>query len=341
MSDPRLHLPDHLHSRKRALAYALMGGGVALLIAIALLLMFVDRSSGSSPSNGEHSVTLCHATQRPVDPFNEITVDVDAGGLKGGHDGDNHQNGEDIIPPFTYVDKDGRVHSFGGRNLSTRYGTSTGQQVLDNHCVIPETPPYDACPNLAGTQGAVPEGYVVDGQGNCVPRQAEDVCTNLDGNQTTVPDGYELVDGKCVAIPADVCPNIDGIQAVVPSDLVLDNTGACVKVPAANDVCPNLDGEQTALPTGTEQDASGNCVPVKGSETPGGSDTTPTGTTTTGTTPTTPNNVTTPTGSETTVTSTELPFTGSTLWPLGIAGSLLLIAGAALELAGRRSRQHR
>ena len=82
-------------------------------------------------------VTLCHATPpaTAANGWNSITIDDDAV-VKQGHD--NHAM--DIIPAFTYWDKDGQ-HSYPGKNLSTIFGWGvTGQQVLDNGCAIPTQP---------------------------------------------------------------------------------------------------------------------------------------------------------------------------------------------------------
>lgn len=82
-------------------------------------------------------VTLCHATASPTNPFNLLTVDDDAV-FKQGHD--QHQNDGDIIPSFTYWDKDGQ-HTFPGQNLNTLYGWgATGSEVLAAGCVIPPPP---------------------------------------------------------------------------------------------------------------------------------------------------------------------------------------------------------
>lgn len=121
-------------------------------------------------------VTLCHATHSSGNPFNLITVDADAV-FKQGHD--QHQDGEDIIPAFTYYVNEvvGRehkdvyhsnkyepgschlgwsckserdvmgdvAHQYAGKNLTTLYGWgATGAAVLANGCEIPEKP-YVAC----------------------------------------------------------------------------------------------------------------------------------------------------------------------------------------------------
>lgn len=82
-------------------------------------------------------VTLCHATASQTNPFNLITVDDDAV-FKQGHD--QHQNNGDIIPSFTYWDKNGQ-HTYPGQNLTMLYGWgATGAEVLAAGCVIPPPP---------------------------------------------------------------------------------------------------------------------------------------------------------------------------------------------------------
>lgn len=94
---------------------------------------------------------------------------------------------------------------------------------------------------------------------NPCPIQPTDLCPNIPGVQLTIPQGLILdVNGNCVPPPTDVCPNIPGDQATVPTGLIVDANGNCVPPP---DLCPNIAGNQTALPAGWSIDASGNCVP--------------------------------------------------------------------------------
>lgn len=62
----------------------------------------VSPSVSPSPEEDD-TVTLCHATHSQGNPFDKITVAVAA--ALNGHLGANHQNGEDIIPPFTYLNQ--------------------------------------------------------------------------------------------------------------------------------------------------------------------------------------------------------------------------------------------
>lgn len=122
----------------------------------------------------------------------------------------------------------------------------------------------DMCPNIPGNQPTVPDGMLVDENGDCytpTPPPQPDACPNIPGNQTSVPNGYyQNTAGDCVpqtVPPQDVCPNIPGIQESVPEGMETSGNGSCVQ-PLA-DLCPNIDGPQTVLPEGMEVDESGNC----------------------------------------------------------------------------------
>jgi hypothetical protein len=72
-------------------------------------------------------VTLCHATHSLGNPF--VTINVAAAAAYNGHLGDgngDHQEGEDIIPPFTYK---GQVYS--------QNWDAAGQATYNNGCVAP------------------------------------------------------------------------------------------------------------------------------------------------------------------------------------------------------------
>lgn len=70
-------------------------------------------------------VTLCHATSSKTNPYVVITIDPN-GVIKQGHD--QHQDGRDIIPAFTY-EENGQVVSYPGKNL-----TPEGLALLANGC---------------------------------------------------------------------------------------------------------------------------------------------------------------------------------------------------------------
>jgi LPXTG-motif cell wall-anchored protein len=276
-------------------------------------------ASPDDPNFG-HKETICHATGNGS--FVSITVDVAATGLQGGHA--NHSG--DIIPAFTYVDKDGVTLSYAGKNLGTMYNGSAGAQVLANGCVVP---PEDLCPNLDGVQETVPSGYTLE-NGICVQDNPNDVCPNLDGVQTSVPNGYTLENGVCVLEnPDDVCPNLDGVQSSVPDGYTLED-GQCV-VESADDLCPNLDGVQSSVPEGYEIE-NGDCVPVDTAvagetESPESTTTTTTTTRTTTTGGAVRGAAAQPSGS--------LPYTGAAQEWMVLLGMVLIGAGLLLHLRSR------
>jgi hypothetical protein len=91
-------------------------------------------------------VTLCHATGSETHSFEEITIA--AAGAYNGHLGTgngDHQNAEDIIPPFTFQ---GQVYS---QNWDT-----AGQATHENHCVAPtENDPEDPKVTLCHATGSL------------------------------------------------------------------------------------------------------------------------------------------------------------------------------------------
>lgn len=84
-----------------------------------------------------------------------------------------------------------------------------------------EGPPVDVCPNIEGNQAVIPEGLVLDDEGNCVEPEEP---------------------------PVDVCPNIEGNQSEVPEGLIVDQAGNCVEpeppcVPIWTEGDPTVIGE--------------------------------------------------------------------------------------------------
>jgi hypothetical protein len=109
----------HHWIRLRRIAFV----GLAPLAATALLLIGVISASAGTGQAGNR-VTLCHATGSATNPFVKITVD--AAGAFNGHLG--HQDGRDIIPPFT----------FNGQTFSQNW--PSGQATFNNGCVAPGPP---------------------------------------------------------------------------------------------------------------------------------------------------------------------------------------------------------
>ncbi|MFA5944173.1 MAG: hypothetical protein WC876_06880 [Candidatus Thermoplasmatota archaeon] len=83
-------------------------------------------SSSTSSSTEPTSHTFCHATASESNPFVTTTTSYD--GVHDGHLGDSHQDGDDIVPPFTYHDE-----------LHSQNWDSAGQAIFDNGCAAPTT----------------------------------------------------------------------------------------------------------------------------------------------------------------------------------------------------------
>lgn len=79
-------------------------------------------------SAGSDKVTICHATSAANGHYNLIEVAKDA--TAGGHAG--HQDGGDIIPAYSWVEKGTRYY-FDGQNLDKA-------GILANGCKLPATP---------------------------------------------------------------------------------------------------------------------------------------------------------------------------------------------------------
>lgn len=117
----------------------------------------VDPSASPSDNPGQGGgrdervpVTICHATHSNSNPFVTETVDDDSvdgigegNGQNADHNRDDHQDGEDIIPPGAW-DADGRNWD------------ATGQGIWNNNCNVPSasvdpsaSPSADPISNLA------------------------------------------------------------------------------------------------------------------------------------------------------------------------------------------------
>lgn len=127
--------------------------------------------------------------------------------------------------------------------------------------------PPDVCPNIPGYQTSLPDGMMIDENGDCYtpPPPPTDACKNIDGNQEVIPAGYyrDQSNGNCYkqpaapAPPVDVCPNLLGTQETVPAGYINSEDGSCVLPP--NDVCENIPGTQRLVPDGMEQTENKVC----------------------------------------------------------------------------------
>ena len=116
----------------RAIAVSFRQLRAPLIISLGLVGFAAPTAVSAAPAG---KTTICHATGSAKNPYVRITVSNEALAAHGAH-----QDGRDIIPaPETCP------------------------------ASVPPPPPVDACPNIPGDQSTVPEGFVVDGAGNCVP----------------------------------------------------------------------------------------------------------------------------------------------------------------------------
>jgi hypothetical protein len=98
-----------------------LGVGTSLVVA----------APNGSPGVGQ--VGICHHTGKSrAHAF--IYITPDASGVFSGHGRLGHQDGDDIIPAFSFVNSKGKTVSFSGQNLSTVYGGFTGAELLANGC---------------------------------------------------------------------------------------------------------------------------------------------------------------------------------------------------------------
>lgn len=96
------------------------------------LLVILGSLAAASSALADADITLCHATGSESNPFVQITVSPE--GAYNGHI--DHQDVEDIIPPF----------EFQGQMYSQNW--PSGQAILENGCEIPvvEEPPTEEPP---------------------------------------------------------------------------------------------------------------------------------------------------------------------------------------------------
>ncbi len=95
----------------------------------------------------------------------------------------------------------------------------------------------DICMNIEGLQEILPDGYMHDETGACIPPPV-DVCINLEGVQETVTVGYRLntvgdcVEDTTILLITELLPNPDGddvgnefIEIYNPNDYAMDLAG--------------------------------------------------------------------------------------------------------------------
>jgi hypothetical protein len=104
---------------------------VALVLGLGVGTSFVVAAPNGSPGAGQ--IGICHHTGKSR-AHEFIYITPDASGVFSGHGRWKHQNGDDIIPAFSFVNSKGETVSFAGQNLSTTYSGFTGAQLLANGC---------------------------------------------------------------------------------------------------------------------------------------------------------------------------------------------------------------
>lgn len=94
-----------------------------------------DTAKTGGDDNPHNKIKICHATGSENNPF--VVNRPNANGTVDGHAGMDHQNGEDIIPPFDY-NEDGQNAHFPGQNWD-----EGGQAIYNNGCNLPVPEPMD------------------------------------------------------------------------------------------------------------------------------------------------------------------------------------------------------
>lgn len=93
----------------------------SLTLAAGLVLLSV---SAIQPAPDDHEI--CHATGSASNPY--VLLSPDKEGVHDGHLGESHQDGDDIVPPFTHHDE---VHS--------QNWDAEGQAIFENGCDTPSS----------------------------------------------------------------------------------------------------------------------------------------------------------------------------------------------------------
>lgn len=103
---------------------------MAALVLGLFIKPLISLASANVNSTPKTTVTICHATGSNTNPYTRITVDDDAvnGSGNNDHNRNDHQDGEDIIPPGFW--------DFNGRNWNTQ-----GQAIWNNDCNVPSPTP--------------------------------------------------------------------------------------------------------------------------------------------------------------------------------------------------------
>jgi hypothetical protein len=101
------------------------------VLGLGLGTSLVVAAPNGSPGVGQ--IGICHHTGNSQ-AHEFIFITPDASGVFDGHGQVSHQNGDDIIPAFSFVNPAGETINFPGQNLSTVYDGFTGAELLANGC---------------------------------------------------------------------------------------------------------------------------------------------------------------------------------------------------------------
>lgn len=104
------------------------------------------------PPPDPEKVTICHATGSASNPW--VMMSPDANGTVSGHAGMDHQDGRDIIPPFTYWEGENEM-TFPGQNWD-----AAGQAIWENDCEEMPPPPPNPVVMVTVDQCVPPNGVV-------------------------------------------------------------------------------------------------------------------------------------------------------------------------------------
>lgn len=104
--------------------------------------------AGAANADPNPNITICHATGSESNPFVVITIDAAAITMDG-HD--THQNDEDVIPPFTYVNDKGETVTFPGQNFNGQFDVNeegeAQEEVTEEDCEPLEEPSETPTPS--------------------------------------------------------------------------------------------------------------------------------------------------------------------------------------------------
>lgn len=181
----------------------------------------------NNPPPDDHQVTICHDVSPGAgntgNGFTIETVDKDSiSTLPNGHDG----HSGDIIPAFAAGSVEGPPpkswNEYAGKNLDK-------VSWIGNNCANPETPPTDVCPNLDDVQSQIPDGMILDEEGNCVTPPPPNDCDTTQGPSGDTSECFDyVVEQSCGTVTGSVTKQPLPQFEVGPYVLVWDEGGAVV-----------------------------------------------------------------------------------------------------------------